>query len=96
MVKVLFTKDMVSLGKKKCRFYIGTFFIQKNIAVAGGIFECPERKERRKRNGHSKLSKMVGVQGPEERECRRESESLGPNSVTEITEVKRINPSDES
>nr|DAQ20392.1 MAG TPA: hypothetical protein [Caudoviricetes sp.] len=49
--------------------------------MPGGVSECPERKERRKRNGHSKLSNWVGAQSPEERECRRESESLNPVSL---------------
>lgn len=49
--------------------------------LPGGVSECPERKERRKRNGHSKLSNWVGAQSPEERECRRESESLNPVSL---------------
>ena len=71
--------------------HIGNFFlflrdnlinlcIKKRRRSPAGVSECPERKERRKRNGHSKLSK-VGVQSPEERECRRESESLGPIGV---------------
>jgi len=50
--------------------------------VCGGVSECPERKERRKRNGHSKPKKGVGAQSPEERECRRESESLNPTGLS--------------
>lgn len=58
----------------------GIFYYQthkkKRRRLPAGVSECPERKERRKRNGHSKLSS--GAQSPEERECRRESESLDP------------------
>ena len=54
-----FRCNFIELNRKEKNtfFTAKTFykFLQKNIAVAGGIFECPERKERRKRNGHSKL-----------------------------------------
>ncbi len=65
-----------------CAFFKSDF-IQKNIAVAGGIFECPERKERRKRNGHSKLVKNVW--GPKVQRRENVGGSLnpqGPNPTT--------------
>ena len=65
-----------------CAFFKSDF-IQKNISVAGGIFECPERKERRKRNGHSKLVKNVW--GPKVQRRENVGGSLnpqGPNPTT--------------
>jgi len=64
---------------------------KKNTAVASGVSECPWKGMKgEKEIGHSKL--VSRAQSPEERECRRESVTLGPSDtfVTGRGELLRL------
>lgn len=74
-----------------------SLILYKKISPLPAVFSNAQKgRKGEKEMGILNWLKCLGSQGPEERECRRESESPGPQSDDIVIEIKRINPFDES